>query len=51
MASFAAFTGLRWRELAALTVDRIDQDTRAVTVDRKVIEIGGKAISRAARGA
>jgi integrase len=42
MASFAAYTGLRWGELAALTVDQVDQDTRVVSVDRKVIEIGGK---------
>jgi integrase len=42
MASFAAYTGLRWGELAALTLDQVDQDTRVVAVDRKVIEIGGK---------
>jgi integrase len=42
MACFAAYTGLRWGELAALTVDQVDQDTRVVAVDRKVIEIGGK---------
>ena len=42
MASFAAYTGLRWGELAALTADQVDQDTRVVAVDRKVIEIGGK---------
>ena len=42
MASFAAYTGLRWGELAALTAEQVDQDTRIVTVDRKVIEIGGK---------
>jgi integrase len=42
MVSFAAYTGLRWGELAALTIGQIDQATRTVTVDRKVIEIGGK---------
>jgi integrase len=42
MACFAAYTGLRWGELAALTADQIDPRTRTVTVDRKVIEIGGR---------
>ncbi len=41
MACFAAYTGLRWGELAALTTGQIDQAARTVTVDRKVIEIGG----------
>ena len=51
MASFAAYTGLRWGELAALTADQVDQDTRVVTVDRKVIEIGGKLTSNCPRAA
>jgi integrase len=42
MAAFAAYTGLRWGELAALTTAQVDTDTRTVTVDRKVIEIGGR---------
>ena len=42
MACFAAYSGLRWGELAALTADQIDPATRTVTVDRKVIEIGGR---------
>ena len=42
MASFAAYTGLRWGELAALTADQVNQGTRVVAMDRKVIEIGGK---------
>ena len=50
MASFAAYTGLRWGELAALTTAQIDQDTRTVTVDRKVIEIGGKLHIEAPKG-
>jgi integrase len=41
MAVFAAYTGLRWGEFAALTIDQIDPGTRTITVDRKVIEIGG----------
>jgi integrase len=35
MVNFAAYTGLRWGELVALTVDRIDQELRQVAVDRK----------------
>src|ERR1019366_9903698 len=42
MASFAAYTGLRWGEIAALTIAQINQVARVVTVDRKVIEVGGK---------
>jgi integrase len=41
MANFAAYTGLRWGELAALTISQIDCATRTVDVDRKIIEIGG----------
>jgi integrase len=41
MAVFAAYTGLRWGELAAVTIGQVDPGTRTVTVDRKVIEIGG----------
>ncbi len=41
MACFAAYTGLRWGELAALTIGQINTAARTVTVDRKVIEIGG----------
>lgn len=50
MASFAAYTGLRWGELAALTITQIDQATRTVTVDRKVIEIGGKLHTEPPKG-
>ena len=41
MAVFAACTGLRWGELAALTTAQVDPAARTVTVDRKVIEMGG----------
>jgi integrase len=41
MAYTAAYTGLRWGELAALALDQIDPASRTVTVDRKIIEIGG----------
>jgi len=42
MANFAAYTGLRWGELAALTVGQVDVAGRVVGVDRKVVEIGGQ---------
>ena len=42
MACFAAYSGLRWGEVAALTTGQIDPAARVVTVDRKVIEIGGR---------
>ena len=41
MASTAAYSGLRWGELTALTIGQIDQAARAITVDRKVIEVAG----------
>jgi integrase len=50
MACFAAYTGLRWGELAALTTTQIDPATRIVTVDRKVIEIGGHLYVEAPKG-
>jgi integrase len=50
MASFAAYTRLRWGELAALTIGQIDQATRVVTVDRKVIEVAGKLHIEAPKG-
>ena len=42
MANFAAYTGLRWGELAALTAGQIDVAARMVRVDRKVVEVGGR---------
>ena len=50
MACFAAYTGLRWGELAALTIGQIDQAARVVTVDRKVIEVGGQLHAEAPKG-
>jgi hypothetical protein len=41
MVYFAAYTGLRWGELTALTVGQISQTDRVVTVDRKIIEVRG----------
>jgi integrase len=42
MAVTAAYSGLRWGELAALTVGQVDPDARVITVDRKVVEVGGQ---------
>jgi integrase len=47
MAQLAAYSGLRWGELAALTTGQVDQAGRAITVDRKVIEIGGRLYEEA----
>jgi integrase len=41
MANTAAYSGLRWGELTALTIPQINKPGRAITVDRKVIEVGG----------
>jgi integrase len=47
MANLAAYTGLRWGELAALTMAQIDPAARVITVDRKVVEIGGQLFTEA----
>jgi integrase len=41
MANTAAYGGLRWGELTALTISEIDQAGRVITVDRKVVEVAG----------
>jgi integrase len=41
MANLAAYSGLRWGELAALTIGQVAQVARVITVDRKVVEVGG----------
>ena len=41
MAYIAAYSGLRWGELVALTVSQVDQALRTITVDRKVVEVAG----------
>jgi integrase len=41
MAYTAAYSGMRWGELTALTIPQIDQAARVITVDRKVVEIAG----------
>ena len=42
MANSAAYTGPRWGELTALTIAQVDQAARTITVDRKVVEVGGR---------
>jgi hypothetical protein len=42
MASLAAYIGLRWGELTALTTGQVDPAARVITVDRKVVEINGQ---------
>jgi integrase len=41
MANLAAYSGLRWGELTALTISQADQAGRVITVDRKVVEVAG----------
>jgi integrase len=41
MAQTAAYTGLRWGELTALTTSQVDQIARVIAVDRKVVEVAG----------
>jgi hypothetical protein len=41
MASTAAYSGLRWGELTALTIWQVDQAGRVITVDRQVVEVAG----------
>ena len=42
MADLAAYSGLRWGELAALTIGQVTEAARVITVDRKVVEVGGR---------
>lgn len=42
MAQTAAYSGLRWGELIALTASRADQAARVISVDRKVVEVAGQ---------
>ena len=41
MASTAAYSGLRWGELTALTIAQVDHAARVITVDRKVADVAG----------
>ena len=50
MASTAAYSGLRRGELTALTIGQVDTAARVITVDRKVIEVGGHLYIEAPKG-
>ena len=50
MVNTAAYSGLRWGELAALTIPQVDDDARVITVDRKVIEVAGHLYIEAPKG-
>jgi len=50
MANTAAYSGLRWGELTALTIPQIDTEARVITVDRKVIEVAGHLYIEAPKG-
>jgi len=50
MACTAAYAGLRWGELTALTASQFDQAARGITVDRKVIEVAGHLYLEAPKG-
>jgi integrase len=50
MANLAAYSGLRWGELAALTATQADTTARTITVDRKIIEIGGRLFTESPKG-
>jgi integrase len=42
MAQTAAYSGLRWGELIALTASQVDQAARVISVERKVVEVAGQ---------
>ena len=41
MVNSAAYSGLRWGELIAVSVLQVDQVARVITVDRKAVEVAG----------
>jgi integrase len=41
MANTASYSGLRWGELTALTIEQVETVARVITVDRKVVEVAG----------
>ena len=50
MANTAAYSGLRQGELFALTAGQVAAAARVITVDRKVVEVGGKLYLEAPKG-
>jgi len=49
MAVTAAYSGLRWGELAALTTGQVDPAARVIPVDRKIDPFDANKISRVGR--
>jgi integrase len=47
MANTAAYSGLRWGELSALTISQIDPAGRVITVDRQMIDVAGHLYAEA----
>jgi integrase len=47
MASTAAYSGLRWGELTALTIGQVNAGARVIAVDRKVVEVAGHLYAEA----
>jgi integrase len=47
MANTAAYSGLRWGELASMTIWQVDQAGRVITVDRQVIDVAGHLYAEA----
>jgi integrase len=43
----AAYCGLRWGELVALTVGQVDVAARVITVNQKVVEVAGHLYAEA----
>jgi integrase len=41
MMNTAAYSGLRWGELIAVSPEQVDQGGRVITVDRKAVEVAG----------
>src|SRR5262249_55385409 len=51
MANLAAYSGLRWGELTALTIPQVNEPGRVITVDRKVVEIPSQIYVEAPKNA
>ena len=49
-AETAAYSGLRWGELVALTIAQVDTAGLEITVDRKVVEVAGRLFLEASKG-
>jgi integrase len=47
MVDTAAYSGLRWGELVALTADQVDLNARVIAVDRKVVDVAGHLYTEA----